>query len=45
MQYAVRESDGEVMLSVEVLEGGLEREVTVLVTTVPDTATEAGWQM
>ncbi len=40
--YIVNEADGSVTLNVEVLEGTLERSVTVLFDTSPGSASEAG---
>lgn len=40
--YTVSESDGEVQLFVAVLEGSLERSLTVRFATIPNSATEAG---
>ncbi len=40
--YTVREIDGQVILNVEILEGTLERNVTVQFETRPGTATEDG---
>lgn len=40
--YTVSESGGEVLLFVAVLEGSLERSVTVRFATIPDSATETG---
>ena len=40
--YSVNEADGEEVLFVEILNGTLERDVTVLFETLPGTATQAG---
>ncbi len=40
--YSVREMDGQAVLSVELLSGILERDVTVDFFTMSDTATEEG---